>query len=97
MAIDLVGEFPISKGYSMILTYTRLASRYPEAIPLKHATAQEVAEADLEIFSRNMVPHTILSDHGSQFMGVLTTKLCESLGIQKIRTTRTPYHLQANS
>ena len=46
-----------------------LASRYPEVIPLKRATAQECAEGILDIFARNGVPDTILSDQGSPFMG----------------------------
>ena len=91
VAIDIVGPFPRSHGFKYILTYICLASRYPEAIPLRHATAQECAEALLEIFSRNGVPMSLLSDQGTQFMGVLMRKLCERL---QIRTT--PYHPQSN-
>ena len=94
VAVDIVGPFPRSHGYKYILTYTCLASRYPEAIPLRQATAQECAEALLEIFSRNGVPITLLSDQGAQFMGVLMKRLCERLGIRQIRTT--PYHPQSN-
>ena len=94
VAIDIVGPFPRSHGFKYILTYICLASRYPEAIPLRQATAQECAEALLEIFSQNGVLITLLSDQGTQFMGVLMRKLCERLGIKQIRTT--PYHPQSN-
>ena len=54
-----------------LFTYICLASRYPEAIPLKRATAQEYAEELLDIFARNGVPNMILSDQGCPFMGYL--------------------------
>ena len=94
VAIDIVGPFPRSHGYRYLLTYICLASRYPEAIPLKHATASECAEVLLEIFSRNGVPMSLLSDQGTQFMSVLMKCLCKRLGIKQIRTT--PYHTQSN-
>ena len=62
VAIDIVVPFPRSHGFKYILTYICLASRYPEAIPLRHATAQECAEALLEIFSQNGVPMSLLRD-----------------------------------
>ena len=94
VAVDIVGLCPRSHSFKYILMYICLASRYPEAIPLKQATAQECAEALLEIFSRNGVPITLLSDQGAQVMGILMKKLCERLGIKWIRTT--PYHPQSN-
>ena len=95
VAIDLVGPLPRAKGgWKYLLTYICLGSRYPEAIPLKTITAIEVAEALLEIFSRNGVPEVMLSDQGTQFVGLLMKLLCHRLGIDKIRTT--PFHPQAN-
>ena len=94
VAIDFVGPFPRSHGYKYLLTYIFLASKYPEAIPLKQAMAKECAEALLDIFARNGVPLTLLSDQGAQFMGVLLKQLCLRLGVKHIRTT--PYHPQSN-
>ena len=95
VAIDLVVPLPRAKGgWKYLLTYICLGSRYPEAIPLKTITAIEVAEALLEIFSRNGVPEVMLSDQGTQFVGSLMKLLCHRLGIDKIRTT--PFHPQAN-
>ena len=36
----------------------------------------------------------LLSDQGSQFVGSLVTKLCQNLGVDKIKTT--PYHPECN-
>ena len=88
VAIDIVGPFPRSHGYKCLLTYICLSSKYPEAIPLKQAMAKECAEALLDIFARNGVPLTLLSDQGTQFMGVLLQQLCLRLGkSEQPRTT----------
>ena len=63
-------------------------------MPLLFETAQEYAEALLEIFARNGLPMSLLSDQGSQFMGALMINLCERLRVHQIRTT--PYHPQSN-
>ena len=68
VAVDIVGSFPRACGYAYLLTYVCLGSRYPEAIPLNRATAQECAKGLLDIFARNWVPDTILTDQGSPFM-----------------------------
>ena len=91
VVVDIVGPSPRAKGFKFLLTYICLASRYPEAIPMKSATA---AECLMEIFSRNGIPRTILSDQGSQFMGILVKGLCKRLGISQIRTTS--YHPESN-
>ena len=44
VAIDIVSPFPRAKGFKFLLTHICLASRYPEAIPMKSATAAECAE-----------------------------------------------------
>jgi len=94
VAIDIVGLFPRQKGYTYLLTYMCLSSRYSEAICMIGATTQECAEAILEIFSRNGVQLTLLSDQGTQFMGCLLKNLCKALGVKQIWTTS--YHPQLN-
>ena len=95
VAIDLVGPFERAKsGHRFVLTCIDLASRYPEAIPLRAATAEDVAEALLEIFSRHRLSRTILSDQGHNLTGKLMTQLCERLHIEKIQTS--PYHPESN-
>ena len=84
VAVDIVGPFPRAMGYKHLLTYICLSSRYPEAVPLKTATAIECDEVLVDIFARNVVPDTLLSDWGG------VNSLCKRLGINQLRTT--PYH-----
>ena len=44
-----------------------LASKYPEAIPLKWVDVESVAEGLCEVFSRTGIPNQILTDQGSVF------------------------------
>ncbi len=95
IAIDLVGPFQRSKaGYKYLLTVIDLASRYPEALPLKIASATEVAEGLLEVFARHGLPRQILSDQGSNLTGRVMTELCQKLKIDKIHTSS--YHPESN-
>ncbi len=84
VAIDLVGPLPKGKGGNRyILTYICLATRWPEAEPLRSITAKAVMDGLWSIFSRTSVPERILTDQGSQFCGKVMTQLCEHLGIEK--------------
>ncbi len=77
-----MGPFQRSKaGYKNLLTVIDLASRYPEALPLKIASATEVAEGLLEVFARHGLPRQILSDQGSNLTGRVMTELCQKLKI----------------
>ena len=95
LAVDLVGPFPRSKlGMKYLLTGICLASRYPEAIPLRDISAATVAEGLVEMFSRTGIPRVILSDQGAQFMGSVVQSLCGRLGVTHIKTST--YHPQSN-
>ena len=61
---------------------------------LKTIEAQEVAEGLLEILSRTGVPRVLLTDQGTQFVGLLVDTLSRKLGIDKLKTS--PYHPQSN-
>ena len=96
VAFDIVSPFPRSKsGYKYLLTYIFMASRYPDAIPLKSVTAEDVAEGMLDIFSRTGLPKELLTDRGTQFVSALVTQLCNRLHIDKMKTS--PYHPQTNA
>ena len=70
-------------------------SRWPEAIPLTHITAEAVAEAFLHGWiSRFGVPSTIITDRGRQFESQLWNMLMTFLGTKRARTTA--YHPQSN-
>ncbi len=94
-AIDLVGPLPKGKGgATFILTFVCLASRWPEAVPMRTGSLSEVAEGLISIFSRSGFPLRILSDRGSVFMGKVIKRLCEILGVDTIPTS--PYRPQSN-
>ena len=91
VAIDLAGPFErAASGYRFLLTAINLATRYPEAIPLKSATAEEVAEGLLEIFSRHGLPQEILSDQGAQLTGTSFARNYTSNGSQRPHITPQP-------
>ena len=54
VAIDIIGPLPACKdsGNRFVLTVLDLCTHYPEAIPLKQHTAQDVAKALATVFSR---------------------------------------------
>ena len=95
MGVDIVGPFPKGKGgCRFLLTCICLASKWPEAIPLKSITARAVSAGLMEIFSRTGMPLELVSDQGAQFIGKVTSQLCKAMHIDKLKTT--PYHPEAN-
>ena len=95
LAFDLVGPLPRTKsGYRYLLTSICLASKYPEAIPLKRVDVESVTEGLCEVFSRTGIPSQILTDQGSVFTSKLMKQLCGILGIKHIKSS--PYHPESN-
>ena len=96
VAIDLIGPIkPTSTNRNRyILTVVDYATRYPEAVPLKDAKTETVANGIVSIFSRIGLPQEILTDQGVQFTSELMEKVMELLKIRKLITT--PYHPQCN-
>ena len=95
LAFDIVGPMPKGKGgCRFLLTAICMASKWPEAIPLRSVTAKAVAKGMIDIFAHTGIPLRLLTDQGSQFIGSLVTQLCRNLGIEKIKTT--PYHPEGN-
>ena len=95
LGFDIVGPFPKGKGgYRYLLTAICMATKWPEALPLKSITAKSVAMGMVEIFSRTGIPLELITDQGAQFMSSVVSSLCANLKIDRIRTT--PYHPEAN-
>ena len=95
VAVDIVGPVERSaKGHKYLLTLVDYATRFPDAIPLKDATAPSVADGLVEMFSRYGIPAELLSDQGPNFMAELMKELLPRLGIKKLDTSC--YHPQAN-
>ena len=93
---DIVGPLPVCKdsGNRYILTVLDLCTHYPEAIDLKQHTAQDVAQALVNVFSHFGFPQEILSDQGSDFMSALMQIFLNDFGICQIHAS--PYHQQTN-
>ncbi|XP_047741136.1 uncharacterized protein LOC125179399 [Hyalella azteca] len=95
VAIDLIGPLTKSrKGNRFALVSIDLATKYPDAVPLKRIDSETIAEALLEIYSRVGLPKEILHDQGTQFMSAVMRKFNQLLQIKSIHTT--PYNPRCN-
>ena len=70
VAVDIVSPIapPNEAGHWYILTLVDYKARYPEAVPLKKISTEAVAEALLDIYSREGIPEEVLTDQRTQFM-----------------------------
>nr|XP_027235069.1 uncharacterized protein LOC113826385 [Penaeus vannamei] len=94
VVIDIVGPLPkTATGYSYILTIMDMATRYPEAVPLKNTSAKIVVRELLQFFTRFGLPKEVQSDQGSNFMSKVFRQSLRELGIEQI--TSTAYHPQS--
>jgi hypothetical protein len=96
LAIDLAGPYPKSKsGNTFLLIVVDYLTKWPEIFPLKRATAQAVASCLVkEVFPRQGVPRTIVSDNGKQFVAHIFKVMCSMFGIKRRNTSF--YHPQPN-
>ncbi len=95
IGMDLVGPLPKSaRGHEHILVIVDYVTRYPEAIPLRKATAKNIAHELFMLFSRVGIPAEILTDQGTPFMSRLMADLCRLLRVKQLRTT--VYHPQTD-
>lgn len=68
--------------------------RYPEAVPLRKATAKNIAKELFLLFTKVGIPEEILTDQGTPFLSQLMADLCHSLRIKQLRTSI--YHPQTD-
>ncbi len=93
--MELVGPLPKSaRGHEHILVIVDYATRYPEAVPLRKATAKVISQEIFLLSSRVGIPAEILTDQGTPFMSRLMTDLCRLLRMKQLRTT--VYHPQTD-
>lgn len=93
--VNLVGLWPISRGFTYILTRLDRFPRWPEAIPLADISAESVVLALVSNWiARFEVQAQSTTDHGQQFEASLFRGLSRMLGIHHIRTTS--YNLASN-
>ncbi|XP_040070781.2 uncharacterized protein LOC120843464 [Ixodes scapularis] len=96
VSIDIIGPInpTASSGNRYILTMVDVATRYPDAIPLRSIGTEKVAEALVEMFSRYGIPNEVLSDRGSCFTSDLMKEVSRLLSMKHLMTT--PYHPMGN-
>ena len=94
--IDLTGPHPKSdRNHVYILTCVDSFTKWAEAFPLRNKEAETVAKVLVEqVFARFGTPVSLLSDQGKEVDGSIMRKVCEMLGIDKLRTT--PYKPSTN-
>ena len=69
VAVDLVSPFPTAKrGFKYLLTFIDLATRWPEAVPLRSTTTHIIVQQLTNMFSRLGFPATLVTDNGPQFV-----------------------------
>jgi len=71
-----------------------MVTRFPEAIPLKTITAEEIAEELFKFYCRIGISERIHTDHGSQFTSDLMSTVNRILAIKQ--TFSSPYHAMGN-
>lgn len=95
IAMDIVGPLERSRaGHRYILVICDYATRYPEAFPLRHIKARQIANCLLQVFSRVGIPKEVLTDQGTNFTSRSLRQVYSLLGIRGIKTT--PYHPQTD-
>lgn len=91
VGMDIIGPLlPSRSGCRYALVLVDYATRFPEAVALRHPTTQSIAKAMISIFSRVGFPREILTDQGTPFVSALMRRVCSQLGIKQIRTSA--YH-----
>ena len=96
VAADIVGPFPLSRaGFSYILGFQDMFTKWIEIIPLRKANGRSVQKAfeDTAVF-RWGTPEILFTDNGTEFANNLIAKAAAVFGIR--HTTTPPYHAQAN-
>lgn len=91
VVVDCVGPLPKTKtGHQFLLTMMCVATRYPEAVPLRKITSKAVIKALIKFFSTFGLPKIVQTDQGTNFMSKLFTQTLCLLGIS--HRTSSPYH-----
>ncbi|XP_069782368.1 uncharacterized protein YagA-like [Narcine bancroftii] len=93
--VDLIGPLLVSKEARYLLMVVDRAARWPEAIPIKEASAETCARILVSQWITHFgVPVHITSDRGAQFTSAPRTLMVKLLGAKLYHTT--PYYPQSN-
>ena len=92
--VDCVGPLPKTKsGNNYLFTIMCMATRFPEAIPLRNIKAQTIIKALVKFFTLVGLPKHIQSDQGSNFMSSVFQQVLHQLKITQHRSSA--YHPQS--
>ena len=96
VCVDLVGPLSpsSSEGHRYVLTLVDKATRFPDAVALRHIDSGTVSQALLGMFSHVGFPTTLTSDNGTQFTSEMFEEFLKGLGTHHQLTP--PYHAQSN-
>lgn len=83
--VDCVGPLPRTKsGSQYILTIMCVATRFPEAIPLRKITAKSVTKALIKFFTTFGLPKTVQTDQGSNFLFRIFQNVLKALKVSHV-------------
>ena len=90
ISIDLIGSLTLrsTRGHKWILTIVDLATRYPEATPLKGISIAVIAETLIGLFASVGIPTIMHRDNDWQFNSAEMKEICKWLGM----VFKYPYH-----
>ena len=86
--IDCVGPLPKTKAenqYNFILTIMCVATRFPEAIPLRNIRSKTIVKTMIKVFTLFSLPRSVQSDQGSNFMSSAFQQVMYELGIKQYK------------
>src|ERR1043165_4648471 len=89
LSMDITGPHPRSRnGFIYIMTVMDLFSKYAFAFPIRNHEATTVVAVLMDkVFLPWGAPLQLLRDRGPEFEGSLMKRLCEAMGVDKLRTT----------
>ena len=91
ISIDFIVDLPVSQGYTNIVVITDRLGKGMICDGLRDIQAETVAKWFVRnYYRRHYLPRAIVSDRGSQFVGLLWTRICTLLRI--VRRLSTAYH-----
>ena len=76
------------------MTMMDMATKFPDAIPIRSEYAVTVVEEMQKFFSFVGFPQVILTDRGAPFISALMREVNKRLGIHHLKAT--PYHPESN-
>jgi ribonuclease HI len=96
-AMDFIGMIspPSSKQHHFIIVATDFFTKWVEAEPMKHITADKVKDFIFDnLICRFGVPECIITDRGTSFMAEEVVTMTNKFGIKLLHST--PYYAQSN-